>query len=1193
MEVHSARTEYTSTAANPDGTFTLTQTTTPQRAKADDGTWRPIDTTLERRTDGSVGPKSAVVDLGFSGGGDGKDLIRLGHRKGSMGLGWPSALPAPTLEGATATYPEVFKGVDLQLTATAEGFRQVLVVKSADAAANPALEQIKLASSGDGLQIVPGAGGGMRAIDPDGNAVFTGPSGQMWDSAGTPAQPDPAPGPLKNVAPRMNTLTDGASEDDGAHPDKGDTTAELPVQVGEGSVTVTPDLELLRGEKTVYPVYIDPPVGLNASERSVLSSDGDRFWNFNGDYGVGNCSQSGGYYCDRPTHTNRMYFEFAPTQLAGKHVIDATFRAYETWSWDCTARLVNLTRTDNISEGTRWPGPAYRDLMADRWISAGRGSLCSPEQPDQWVEFHDNPAEPDENLTASVRDLANGRFSRLTLRLSAADEGDPTGWKRFEDNAQLQVVYVPKPGTPAKYGIIPNNGTQQYCSTNAATPTTVTIPNPTVQATVETAAQPRTNEERGSLQAEFEVERSSNGQASGTWSDFWLDYRPKPGWHVDGTLEKAPTATLADGGLYRYKARTQSHINYAGKNTELFSGYTPWCYFTHDAGAPKAPVITSVSPYTQCTATVCEGRGGPGVPGTFTFKPNAADKDIKSYRWRLMTSSQAGAKTVAGSAVTVTDVTPSLSGTYVLSVEASDLTAGRVRWGAPAEFTFKVQSPQGPVGQWHFDDTAPGGTGITAKDSATEGARHPATLHQQAGTAATWSTLGRRGTNISDVNGVETVRRDYSLRLNDDIDDPVKRLGYASTAGAPVNSKDSFTLSSWVLLQDDTVNYAVAAAPGTYGSAFTLYYSKDLKKWVFNRSAADVQSSPIYVRSASDASPVKKVWTHLAGVFDTKGDTDKANDTIQLFVNGRPQGSPVKPAAVAPTYTPWMSTGDLQIGRSKALGNFQEYFLGRIDEVRLWQRALSADEVRDESLLAEDSVPQAALVGYWDAAGTVNNVVPEWTSYPVDGMKLSATGATANPENNEVTFDGTSGHLSTNGPAVDETGAFTVTAEVRLDSAKLATKPVGYRAAVFSQAAPGGLESSWSLWVEKVSAEGYLWNFSRTGVDAAGKPVESASAKSEMPAVLDTWTQVTGIYDGPKAPETGNTHLYVEGEEQPGSPVFNSLAQGTGALTVGSAPAGGKTGHFLPGALDEVRVWAGAMTADQVRSKVLGTPGES
>lgn len=84
-------------------------------------------------------------------------MIRLGGKQGSVSLGWPGVLPEPTINGATATYANVMAGVDLELTATAEGYHEVLVVKSAEAAASSELEQVTLSVSGDGLQVVPGA----------------------------------------------------------------------------------------------------------------------------------------------------------------------------------------------------------------------------------------------------------------------------------------------------------------------------------------------------------------------------------------------------------------------------------------------------------------------------------------------------------------------------------------------------------------------------------------------------------------------------------------------------------------------------------------------------------------------------------------------------------------------------------------------------------------------------------------------------------------------------------------------------------------------------------------------------------------------------------------------------------------------------------------------------------------------------
>ncbi|WP_254712128.1 hypothetical protein [Streptomyces sp. TRM64462] len=564
VEVVAERTEYSRTMANPDGTYTLTQSTTPQYARAEDGTWRAVDVTLERRADGTVGPKAAAVDLTFSGGGSGKDLVRLDSPRGAVELGWPGTLPVPRLDGATATYPEVYKGVDLQLTATAEGYREVLVVKSAEAAANPQLDKVELTATGKGLRVLPGGGGGLRAVDQNGNTVFSGPSGLMWDSAG-------GTGTGTGAEPQLLRAQDAGSsadQDEPAAPAKGDVTAELPVQVAEDSIAVRPDPALLRGPDTVYPVYIDPSLGLGVSERTVLSSDGDRFWNFTGDYGVGRCYRVGPYYCDAD-HTNRMYFEFSPAKLTGKYVIDATFRAYETWSFSCSPHWLDLWRTDNISESTRWPGPSQLDLMGDRNVSAGRGTACSPEQPDRWIEFNDSPRKSYENLTQTVRNFADGRFSRLTLMLRAKDESNADAWKRFKENAELKVVYVLKPGAVTDDGVIPGNGTMQGCSTSDATPVVATRLDPILQARLQTGVAPAVYEERGSLKARFHVQKKSGG----SWYDHATYAEPATGYYVDDSLAKRRLAGGVDGTLYRVRSLTQSYWTYEGVTTAINSPY--------------------------------------------------------------------------------------------------------------------------------------------------------------------------------------------------------------------------------------------------------------------------------------------------------------------------------------------------------------------------------------------------------------------------------------------------------------------------------------------------------------------------------------------------------------------------------------------------------------------------------------------
>lgn len=1190
VEVVEERTEYATTTANPDGTFTLTQSTRPQRARAKDGSWRGIDVTLERRADGTVGPKSAVVALAFSGGGSGKPMISLGGKRGSMSLGWPGPLPQPQLSGATATYPEVFKGVDLKLTATPEGYREVLVVKSADAAASPQLEQIRLSVKGDGLDIAPGAGGGLRAIDADGNAIFAGPAGVMWDSAGdagmapqlmrtavTPGETKPQESKPQEPKPQE------PKPQDPNRPGAGDASAELPVQVDDTAVAVKPDLGLLRGGKTVYPVFIDPPMGLALQERTVLSSDGDRFWDFDGEYGVGRCYRVGPWYCDAD-HTNRMYFEFAPTNLAGKHVVDAVFRAHETWSFSCAPHEVDLWRTNNISEGTRWPGPAQVDKMGDRNVSAGRGKNCTPEQPDSWIEFQDSPSEGDENLTSTVRDFANGKFSRLTLMLRAQDEGDPDAWKRFDDNAALQINYVPKPGIPTPVGVIPGTGTLSECARDYRTPEVVTVLTPTVVAGAQTLVQPQSNGFKGSLRVVFQAHRSDGS----TWINTWgPESMPEaPAFSPDGTLLSKKMPQRQDGTLYRVRAVTQSFWTHEGVTSHMDSAPTDWCYFKVDTTVPKAPVITGGSPYKECvTAEPCAEQGGPGVTATFSFAPNAADSDVTSYVWRWQGTAEPNK--VASSKAGSVPAAPPNHGIQILEVQASDV---RNRLGEKAYFKINVAEAEGAVGRWRFDDPPGAATVRTSADTAKVGTRHDATLYDTSG--AQWAKQGRRGGT------------DHSLGLNGV--GPAQQVGYGATSEPVVHTRDSFTVSAWAYLTDTSANQVVLAAPGAQDAAFTLYYSSGMKRWAFNRGSQDKSGTLDAVALGDMVNPPARVWTHLAGVFDTHGNADRTDDTIQLFVNGVPQSAaPVRLTQVAPEYEPWESTQGLQFGRTRSAGAFQQYFHGYVDEVAVWRRPLDESTLRKEAQLLEEGRPGTSMVARWDAAMATGSEVADTSGYGRSPMKL-APGAVLS--GNALVLDGKRGSASANGPVIDETGSFTVSARVRLNPAELATKPDGYRAQVAGQRAGATSgESSWALWLVKRGTDAYQWRFTRTVVGADGKAVQMAEAtpRAELADVSsEDWADITGVFDAHEAWQwadvndqdkiasgMGKVHLFVNSGEMEVStkPGLSLFQQGSGELTLGRGSGGASAGQFLPGSLQELRVWTGAMTADQVRDHVTAS----
>lgn len=1189
VEVLYERTEYSQVFAQPDGGFKLTQSTSPQRVRASDGSWKSVDVTLERRADGRIAPKSAVVDLSFSGAGTGADMIRVSDRKGhTLTLGWTHELPVPVLAGDTATYRDVLPGVDLLLTATPESYREVLVVKTPEAAASSELDVVRLGVESEGLEVRP-TEGGLVVTDDDGVEVFTGPPGRMWDSAGK------AQNSATTARTRQRRTEEDGAADPSAGPGDGDSSAVLPVQVGNGSIAVVPDTEILEGTGTAYPVYIDPAVGIGHTYRTVLSSDGDSFWMFNGaGHGIGRCGYNSQGACTTGAwYTNRMYFQFnSASALRGKHVIDATFRAYETWSFDCSPAWVDLERTDGISSGSDWPGPGGPkadnswDQIGDRHVSAGRGTACSPEQPNSWIEFNDNPDEPDENLNSTVRNFANGEIDNLTLMLKAKDESDVTAWKRFDDNAELELEFAYQPGAPTRYGLWPGNPggdpDDVQCAASSANPSVVTRTDPFVQASVQTKVEHSQGDSEGLLQAEWEMQRR---QTDGTWASTWSGYKPDSGWDPDGSVETAQVPPRADKTTYRVKARTQSHWSYSGRSGDLFSSYTPWCYFKIDSERPKAPVVTAVGGgvYTLCVTEDCASQGGPGIRGMLHFAQNPADTDVLKYEWRLPGMTRTEFSTGAG---VDEEIIPLLAGGQTLQVRGWD-AGGSGEW---AYVKIKVASGQGAVGRWRFDDYPAGSQEKLAKDTAVEGAvRHNATMCTD-GTG--FSSLARRGDS------------DQSLWL--DSSDPAKQQGYAATSTSAVNTGDSFTVSTWAYLSDASATRVMLAQPGSAANVFALYYSAPFQTWVFNRTDQD-RTNPAFIRSlAETTNPQLKVWTHLAGVFKTEGedgipDADPTNDTIQLFVNGRPQGQPVNLAAAAGSYQPWSSSGGLQWGRSVTSGAGGEFFRGRLDETAVWQRALTEAEIRLEGELRESEAQATELMAGWDAATSAGTTLAEKSGYPHAGMVLGGNAALAETPQ-LLTLDGVNSYAAADGPVVDETNSFTASALVRVDSAKLVGKADGHTVTVAKQRL--GDDVSWALKLVKLADDvdgdnkpECQWRFERATVDGSGNKTSAVQVSSTSVAVLDELVHVTGVYDAAdeftEGDETryGRLHLFVGADEQVDEvtePDFADPQQGTGELAIGRGHSNGAPGAYVPGAVQELRIWAGPMESRQIAERVLG-----
>ncbi|WP_428938320.1 FG-GAP-like repeat-containing protein [Fontivita pretiosa] len=133
----------------------------------------------------------------------------------------------------------------------------------------------------------------------------------------------------------------------------------------------------------------------------------------------------------------------------------------------------------------------------------------------------------------------------------------------------------------------------------------------------------------------------------------------------------------------------------------------------------------------------------------------------------------------------------------------------------------------------------------------------------------------------------------------------------------------AMTLQAWVLPTSSTGKQDVIIKEGVGTEMYNLYARSDN-----GGPEANVHVNGAN-RMAEGAALPLNTWSHLAATYD--------GATLRLFVNGALSAS----LAVAGTIT--TSDGALRIGGNSLWG---EFFAGRIDDVRIYNRALSVSEIQ-------------------------------------------------------------------------------------------------------------------------------------------------------------------------------------------------------------------------------------------------------
>jgi hypothetical protein len=744
--IASALTTATSvTTARPGGLFTVTSTLQPTRAYRD-GAWRALNPDLRVNSNKTISPAVTTGGLTLSGGGSAPLAVMTSHGR-SMSLWWPGRLPVPTLSAATATYADVLPGVNLAVTVNPQGgLSEVLVIKDAAAAANPALASLRLRTAAPGLRITASPGGNLRvAASPAAEPVFTALAAQMWDSAVPAAGTAVVRGPGGELVAARSGLPAYSSA---AGPGAGARVAQVPVAASGSTITLAPPRSALTARGTVYPVYIDPsfesdPVGGKAQDWTQVDSGfpTTSYWNESSDLQLGDCDWStcNGLGVARDYIRMPISSELAKTT----HVDSAYLYMTDVWSASCTAEEVDLWTSDGISSSTTWDDqPGLLTDVQNQSFAHGYSSSCPYSSNDvTW------------NITSVVQADAGGPTNE-TFGLRAGSESDDLYWKQFDSgagNITMTTNFHNPPNKPT--GL--ENEPAGACKTSYASQAAIGNDDITLSATVGDVDNAEGDD---SLSTTFTVKSYatndtvytatvSSGNAAGglTVSPAAIQRATVEGWQSNG-------ATTAYS--YYWYATTKD----AG-SPALTSAQSDTCYFLFNPLGPAAPGVTVSSATVQIGTTFSATLSPPsGCSATTTPCPT-------SFTYQMG----------VGTPVTVTPNNSPSSGEWTGNISMSHLgpeqltaygTATGGNPGATSSVGLTGTSPSTPYADGYF-------TGGSYPSLLTTGAGKDPSLWLSAGTGngavAAPVDIGSLGTMINpgqdgpaDWAGAQVLHGDFT-----------------------------------------------------------------------------------------------------------------------------------------------------------------------------------------------------------------------------------------------------------------------------------------------------------------------------------------------------------------------------------------------------------------------------------------------
>lgn len=361
-----------------------------------------------------------------------------------------------------------------------------------------------------------------------------------------------------------------------------------------------------------------------------------------------------------------------------------------------------------------------------------------------------------------------------------------------------------------------------------------------------------------------------------------------------------------------------------------------------------------------------------------------------------------------------------------------------------------------------------------------------------------------------------------------------------------LNPTSAITVSSWVYL-DTRVSYSRSVdKTGSYLLEPSYSSGNGPIFCVYAGGAARCTSQTALTVPTS-------TWVHVVGTYDS------ASKTVVVYYNGSLFSSSI--LSGLSSYTITTTANNLVFGSY----NGSDYFMdGKLDDVRIYNRALSPKEVRDLYNWAP------APVAHWkmDEASWTNDCtttsVSDSSGNGNNGSSCpNGTGSTT-PVNGKFgkagNFDGTNDYINVADTTILKPAQITVSAWIYANS-----------------------YSSWSTVVMKSTngswGDGYgLAHYTGTDNNINFFINNYSANKATGTITPGQWAYVTGTYDG------ANIKLYINGVLIQSTPYSTALSNSNSPLYIGMGAGGGGTQYLWKGKIDNVQIYNYARTQKQIVS---------